>query len=387
MLRLWLIRIASVSSIAIALAATIVNAARGWPNGGLYPLYGAVAGVFIVVGWLITERRPGNVVGPLLVAFGALFAWYLPADLYLHVPADPPGAPYAALFVSILDAPMFIVVALVLILFPDGRPPTPRWRWTISAGVLAIVSVAVGQTLQPGPLRLFPEHENPLGMAGFPGDALVALGYMVMLVLLVSAAVALMVRWRSGTATERTQIKWVAGATVVLVATEVVNVATFRPDQIDSVTTLAASIGIALVPIAMGIAILRYRLYEIDRIISRSISYAVVTGILVSVYAAGILLLQAALSTVTQGQTVAVAASTLAVFALFQPVRRRVQRTVDHRFDRARYDAGRTSIEFGERLRNEVDMGAVTGDLVRTARVSVAPSMLAVWLRGREVPR
>ena len=111
------------------------------------------------------------------------------------------------------------------------------------------------------------------------------------------------------------------------------------------------------------------------------------TGILAAVFVGVILILQGVLAPVTQGQTVAVAASTLAVFALFQPVRRRVQRAVDHRFDRARYDAGRTSIEFAERLRHEVDMGTVTGDLVRTARVSVAPSMLAVWLRGREVPR
>ena len=134
MLRRWLIRIVSLSSIGVTIVVPVVDAARGWPSGGLNILYGAVAVVFIVVGGLIAERRPGNVVGPLLVAFGALFAWYLPADLYLHLPADLPGAPYAALFISILDVPMFILVALVLILFPDGRPPTPRWRWAISAG-------------------------------------------------------------------------------------------------------------------------------------------------------------------------------------------------------------------------------------------------------------
>jgi hypothetical protein len=382
MARRWLIRLVSVGSIAIALVATIIDAARGWPSGGFHALYAAVAAVFIVVGWLIAERRPSNAIGPLLVTFGALFAWYLPADLYLHLPGDPPAAAYMAVFVSILDAPMLILVALVLILFPDGRPPTPRWRWTIAAGAIGILSVVVGQTLQAGPLRLFPDHVNPLGLAGFPGEALVYLGYAIMLVLLVAAAVALVVRWRRGTATERAQIKWVVAATVVLVVTEVINVATFQADQLNAVNTIAASIGIALVPVAMGIAILRYRLYDIDRIISRTIAYAIVTGVLVSVFAGAILLLQAALSTFTQGQTVAVAASTLAVFALFQPVRRRVQRSIDRRFDRAKYDADVTIQGFSHRLRADIDLDLVRNEIARTANAAVRPTAAAIWLRG-----
>ena len=137
------------------------------------------------------------------------------------------------------------------------------------------------------------------------------------------------------------------------------------------------------IPIAISVAVLRYRLLEIDRIVSRTIAYTLVTGILAMVFAAAILLLQGLLATFTQGQTVAVAASTLAVFALFQPVRRRVQRVVDRRFDRGRYDAERTALAFSERLRHEVDMEAVTLDLAQTTRQTVAPTSLAIWLRRK----
>ncbi len=132
-----------------------------------------VAAVFIAVGWLIAERRPGNAVGPLLLAFGALFAWYLPADLYLHLPGSLPGAAFAALFISILDAPMFTLVALTLILFPDGRPPSPRWRPAIWAGLVGIGLTVVGYLLLPDPFQLFPAYRSPFGIDGFPGFALV----------------------------------------------------------------------------------------------------------------------------------------------------------------------------------------------------------------------
>ncbi len=157
---------------------------------------------------------------------------------------------------------------------------------------------------------------------------------------------------------------------------------TFRPDApIYAPTTLVVGFTMTLVPIAIGIAILRYRLYEIDRIVSRSIAYAAMTGILAVVFAGGILLLQGVLATFTQGQTVAVAATTLLVFALFQPVRRRVQSVVDHRFDRTRYDTERIALAFSERLRSETDIEIVTRDLAHTARLTVAPNSLAIWLR------
>ena len=142
------------------------------------------------------------------------------------------------------------------------------------------------------------------------------------------------------------------------------------------------SIAIGLLPIAIGIAVLRYRLYDIDRIISRTLSYAVVTGILVLVFAGIILMLQTVLTPITGGQTIAVAASTLAVFALFQPVLRRVRHSVDRRFDRARYDGERTIAAFADRLRADVDLVTVSDEISRTADAAVRPARIAVWLRG-----
>lgn len=384
MTRRWLVRFAAVGSISVAVAVAIIDGVRGFPSGGFDLLYAGIAIVFIGVGWLIAERQPANVIGPLLLAFGAVFAWYLPANLYLHLPGQPPAA---ALFVSAIDAPMFILVALVLILFPDGHPPSPRWRWAIVAGTVGVGLAALGYLLLPDPFPLYPDYQSPLGIHGFPAYGLIYASYVVMILLLAIAAVALIVRWRRGSPVERTQIKWVVAAALVMLVTELVNVATFRADQPNALANVLASLGIALVPIAMGIAILRYRLYEIDRLISRSIGYAVVTGILAILFGGAVVLLSTVLSQVAQGQTIAVAASTLAVFALFQPIRRRVQRSIDRRFDRARYDGERTAATFAARLRHEVDMVTVTQDLARTANTAVAPTSLSIWLRTRAARR
>jgi hypothetical protein len=338
--------------------------------------------VFIAVGWLIVERRPSNAVGPLILVFGSLFAWYLPADLFLHLPGRPPGAEFVALFVGVLDAPMFIILALVLILFPDGRLPSSRWRPAVPAGVAGIGLVVAGYVLEASPIELYPAYASPFGLRGFPGRELVYAGYVVMLILLIGAAAALVIRWRRGDAVARAQIKWVVAAALLMLAAELVNVATFRPDAAYGLTTVLSSVAIALVPIAIGIAVLRYRLYEIDRIISRTLSYAVLTGILALVFSAVILLLQALLTPVTGGQTIAVAASTLAVFAMFQPVLRRVRQTVDRRFDRARYDADVTVRTFAARLRGDIDLGAVNSEIVGTATSAVRPTKAGVWLRG-----
>ena len=381
MTRLLLIRATALISIGLPIVVVIANASLGWPAGWFHVVDLAIILVFAAVGWLISERQPGNAVGPLLLVFALLFALYLPADLYVHLPGARPGAAGAAIFISTLDAPMFVLVALLLIVFPDGRPPSPRWRPALVLGAIGFALPIVGYVVDPGPLPMFPEYVSPLGIPGLNGMALVYLGYVVMVGLLGVGVLALVVRWRRGRPVERAQIKWVVAAAAVMVLTEAVNVATFRPDEPNAVTTLLTSVAIAFVPIAMGIAILRYRLYEIDRIISRTLGYAVVTAILAIVFAGVILVLQAVLSQFTQGQTVAVAASTLAVFALFQPLRRRVQSVVDARFDRARYDGERTATAFAQRMRTEMDSDRLTGALVTTAIEVVRPGMATVWLR------
>jgi hypothetical protein len=173
---------------------------------------------------------------------------------------------------------------------------------------------------------------------------------------------------------------------LVFAIMEAINLATFATfDGSDPfgahVATILASVATALIPIAIGIAILRYRLYEIDRVISRTIGWAIVSGMLVAVFVGGVFALQAILAGFTQGETLAVAASTLVAFALFQPLRRRVQRVVDHRFDRARYDGERTAAAFAERLRDEIDLARLRESLALTARDAVRPTVASVWLR------
>ena len=255
-----------------------------------------------------------------------------------------------------------IALVDVPLVFPDGRLPSRRFRWVVLASIVLLIGWAAGATLRSEVASVI---VLPSLLISFGG-----------------AAIAVAVRFRRGDPVQRQQVKGLAAAVIVA--------GVFFPTGFlvwnESPGLSDALVGVGLLalfalPVVIGIAILRYRLYEIDRIISRTLSYAVVTGILAVVFGTVILLLQTLLSRITDGQTIAVAASTLAVFALFQPILRRVRHSVDRRFDRARYDAERTALAFSERLRNEVDLETVTIDLVDTAGSTVAPSRLAIWLR------
>jgi hypothetical protein len=377
----------AILAIALPLVVVIADAALSWPSGGFYAAFAPTVIAFAAVGWLICVRRPDNVIGPLLLAFSLIFAVYFPIDLLVRLGSPAPAVQVAATFSAATDAPGFIVVAVTLILFPDGRLPGRGWRWVPIVAVVGIVSAMIGFTLNEGPLAAFPSVENPIAIPGFPGAIVGEVGYVCLVVLLVAAVGALVARWRRGGPTERAQVKWVGAAALVLLVAEAINLATFDvSDPFGSPAAIVlATVATALVPVSIGIAILRYRLYEIDRVISRTIGWAVVTGLLVAVFAGGVLALQALLAGFTQGQTLAVAASTLIAFALFQPVRRRVQRTVDHRFDRARYDGERTAAAFAERLRDEVDLETLATEFEQTAIRALHPTAASMWLPGGRV--
>jgi hypothetical protein len=207
-----------------------------------------------------------------------------------------------------------------------------------------------------------------------------------MLVLVVLGLGAMLSRARSAMGMVRLQYRWLIAALLLIVlATAIWAVAVlgFGAEAFGP-AFLPVLFAYPAVPAAIAVAVLRYRLYEIDRIISRSLSWAIVTGVLVAAFAALVVGLQAVLSGITQGQTIAVAASTLAAFALFQPVRQRVQRAVDRRFDRARYDGELTAAAFADRLRTEVDLEAVASDLTGSVERALRPSMLALWLKGTD---
>lgn len=378
----WLVRATAILALSATAATMAVDAIDGWPSGGLIAIYGVAATVFVLVGWLVIERAAGNPVGILLLAFGSLFTIYLPVDTFLRLRPDAPGAVAGGLFISVLDAPMFIVIALILVVFPDGRLPSIRWRPVVALAVLGIVFAVAGTLFDAKPLRLYPRYTSPVGIPALPADALVLLSYTIMAVLLALGAIAMVVRWRRGDPVEREQIKWVIAAALVLLVTEVVNILTFDPAHMNEPIVIIATIAIALVPVAVGIAILRYRLYEIDRLISRTIAYAIVTGILGATFVITIIAVQALLASFTGSPTIAVAASTLVAFALFQPLRRQVQTAVDRRFDRRRYDADRTASAFAERLRDEIAVEALATELRTTIEASVKPSTQSLWLKG-----
>jgi hypothetical protein len=258
----------------------------------------------------------------------------------------------------------------------------------VPASVLVGAAV-VGLTFGSGTFApIYPDIASPFGVAAVPRQLLLTIGDVGVPAMMLAGAVALVVRWRRGDRVVRTQIAWVVVAGLVMVAT-IINVQAHRGtyDWEADLASLFANIGSILVPLAMGVAITRYHLYDIERIVSRSISYAVVTSVLFAVFGSLILVLQSAISgaVARPGGSIdpaVVAASTLLVAALFSPLRRRVQTAVDRRFHRAHYDAERTVEGFAGRLRDQLDLPTLTGELRRAALEAVEPTTSAVWIRA-----
>jgi hypothetical protein len=272
------------------------------------------------------------------------------------------------------------LLVFILLLFPTGRLPGRLWRWPARAAVLVVAAdllvlpfalSAVG-TVQP----------TPWAVGGRVGDVLAALlqgGLMAMFLFVVLAAVSVLLRFRRAGPVERQQLKWFLLAAGLASVTVVSNVFGVPVDP--RLWAILDAVSFALLPTAVGIAVLRYRLFEIDRIVSRTVSYGLLTAGLIGLYLLVVALLRPLLEPLTGNSSLAVAGSTLAVAAAFNPGRRRLQTVVDRRFDRARYDARRTVDAFATRLRNQVDLDEVTAGLCDTVAATVAPTLMAVWLR------
>ena len=295
---------------------------------------------------------------------------------------------------SLLSYPgVALIVGWVPLLFPTGTLPGPRWR--LPVGLLVVLS-GIGQVawaVRPSWAQNGQVLVSPIAINGWPDflQPFVDAIPLELLALIALAVAGLIARYRRGDRIERLQIRWYGAAVAVCgagLAGVMVEFA-FRKGDGLLVSGFVAYAGILAMPIAIGIAVLRYRLFEIDRLISRTIGWALVTGVLVAIFAVGVLALQALLAGFTQGQTLAVAASTLLAFALFQPVRRRVQSAVDRRFDRARYDGERTAAAFADRLRDQVDLASLTGDIADVVDTALRPGTIGVWLRAprRDVSR
>jgi hypothetical protein len=352
-----------------------------------------------VVGGIIEWRRPGNAIGRLMMLAGPLYAivtagWTIGSTLESLV--DPEVYRVFSWTVTLLSWPAVALIAgWIPILFPTGALPGPRWR--VPAGVLlSLTSVGlVAMSLRPGP----PGFEgvdliNPFGFEAWPGflQPFVDAVPFALLGTLLLAMVAVISRYRRGDRVVRLQIRWFVAA-VAIVPVSLLGIllelglraAGAFDGQAEAPNGLAFALvtdaGILAMPIAIGIAVTRYRLYEIDRLISRTIGWALVTGVLVAVFGGMVIGLQAVLDRVMQGETLAVAASTLIAFALFQPIRRRVQTTVDRRFDRARYDGERTAAAFSERLREQVDLVGLEADIAGVVDDALRPTSVGLWIR------
>jgi cytochrome b subunit of formate dehydrogenase len=361
--------------------------------------YGSVEAVFVlatvltfsVVGAIIASRQPRNAIGwifcgiGLVVSLNSLTGSY--AEYRLAGGSAPGSLAETAAWFSSWSWTLWLYVptTFLLLLFPDGRLPSPRWRPVAWCAALGVIGFVAGSALKPGPLEDFPRITNPYGVDSPILDAVAIAGAILAGASMVASAVSLIVRMRRAGRVERQQIKWLAyGGAVVVGAVFVGGVIAV---WIGEVGISLIIIGLLGVPIFTGVAILRYRLYGIDVLINRALVYAPLTAMLALVYAGGVVGLQSAFRAISgQESTLAVVASTLAIAALFNPLRRRVQAFVDRRFYRRKYDAAKTIAAFNSRLREETNLDALCGDLVGVAGATVQPEHVSLWLRSEKVP-
>jgi len=349
----------------------------------------AACSVFVAlptVGAMLAILRPSNPIGWLFLLCGVGFVFSIFTTEYvgraLFTDAELPLAALVDWVGSWIGlASIGLALVWIPLLFPDGHLPGPRWRpvaWF--AGVflaLATVSMAILPDAAHGYEAQLP---NPVGVTGPLGEVasvIAGLFFPVTIVLGVLALGSVVLRTIRSHGVERQQLKWFLFAVSAFVAAFLVAVITES-----NAAWYLVLLGLAALPIAAAIAILRYRLYDIDRLVSRSIAYAVLTGGLIVTFLAVNLALTTTFSSVTNVDSASVAAATLIVAVLFTPLRRRVQRAVDRRFDRARYDTEATTQAFSTRLRDQVELAAVTADLDATVRAAMAPTTVDVWLRS-----
>jgi hypothetical protein len=345
-------------------------------------------GAFAVVGALLVAKRPTNAIGWIMASVALMVAIFHTGDTYTAAVMVTRGRPDALAVVAAWIGNWYwylllvLVVVFVPLLFPDGRLPSRRWLpLAVLPGIGTLVVVtysALIPTLEVNEASGY-EIANPIGIAGLdrvedlPGFA--ALNGLLVLGV-VGAAASVVVRYRRSRGVERQQMKWFVYAAALILLAPIVD---RLPDFINGVW-----LGLVLIaiPMAIGVAVLRYRLYDIDLVINRTLVYGPLTAMLVLVYVGGVVTIQSAFRTITgQESQIAVVASTLAIAALFNPLRRRLQTFVDRRFYRGKYDAAKTLAAFSARLREETDLDALNTDLVKVVQETIQPAHASLWLR------
>jgi MFS family permease len=343
---------------------------------------------FMVVGALIVAHRPANAIGWVFSAIGLLtmagtLALEYTQYAYVTRPGALPGAILAAWVWAWGAFPVFgLTFTFTLLLFPTGRLLSPAWRPIAWLAALTITVETVLAAFGPSLMVGYEKHviPNPIGITGLPDPEQGAVGAVLISLLLLSASagcLSLVIRFRRAQGEERQQLKWFAYGAVVMVVSVLIG-GLFVPAG----SNLGAGLVIALLPVAAGIAILRYRLYDIDRLINRTLVYGLLTALLAGVYASVVLVLGQVFGGVGKDPpSWAVAGATLAVAALFQPARRRIQQVVDRRYNRRQYNATKTVEAFSLRLRDEVDLDTLSAELLAVANQTMQPTTASLWLR------
>jgi hypothetical protein len=382
----WSLWLASFGCCAAGLAVTLAVVrpltvgllAQGAITALVYPLG------YATVGLVLTLRRPANPIGWLYAAAGLTWSLPIPGDTWVdQLLAEHRPLPLAAQLSAVVGelnwAPATVLgVILPALLVPDGRLRSRRWRPVAAAAVAAGVLALVGNGLAPVELE-DTAIANPFALPGPAGEVAEAVGglsTLLWLAALVASLACVVLRFRSSAGIERQQLRWVAAGAAATVAGLFGGILTPQRSVLSSVLYAL----VLCVPAAVAVAVLRYRLWDLDRLISRTLTYTLVTALLVVPY---LLIVPAAGRLAAGSGSLAVAAATLAAAALFQPLRRRVQDLVDRRFNRRRYDAARTVDAFAARLRDQVDLQALRGELLAVVDQTVQPAAASLWLRPR----
>ncbi len=352
------------------------------PDAGFFLTFALIAALSAVVGVLVASRRPRNPIGWLFLAFAVVAAFVASADQYavyalIEHPGSLPGGNWVAWLASGIWHPAFGFFVFAFLLFPDGRLPSVRWRpvaWIAAANYL--VGAVIG--LLWGPLfgAFFPYAEPQFQLPSYLiADVAFNVFIFANFALLALSAVSLVLRLRRAAGVERQHLKWFVYAVALFALV-------FPPSVLALGDGRLIVALLPLVPAAAGIAILKYRLYDIDVVINRTLVYGALSATLVALYFGGIVLLQRLFVALTgEKSTLAVVASTLVIAALFNPLRRRIQSFIDRRFYRRKYDARKTLEAFSAKLRDETHLESLNNELVGVVRETMQPAHVSLWLR------
>lgn len=380
---------------AAAAVVVFIVSLPGFPRADLaWPILNGPAIIGLsAMGALLATRRPENRIGVLMLVAGGLMSAVVALAAYAimgagGLPEGRPGASLAGVAArTLFDQALVVALIGIPLIFPDGHLISPRWRWTVALMFVAMASDAISSLIGPGRVEVG-GLDNPLGIEPLRpvSTGLQAFSLLAAPIGFVAATAALWVRFRRGSAIERQQLKWLVPVAVIAAIVLPISFVLGRGAVSDTLTAVGV-MSFGAVPIAIGIAVMRYQLYAIDRIISRTISWAIVTALLALAFGLSVLGLQALLVPLTGHDAIAVAGSTLVVASLFQPLRLRVQRIVDERFQRSRYDSETLVRKFSERLRWEVDLGAIENEVLATVHAAMQPDGASLWARsGRPLP-